>query len=184
MANAWEDTVTESAANSRSRHANQVTILALDAAHVPAILTIITNCRREYGLEGRLPSLLEPADYAMLKRFSQPRSGYFTAMVDGVVAGGGGIAPLAGGTSSICELQRMYVSPVYRGLGVGQRIFIACLEAARASRYEQCYAETIAEMTAALAFYRRHGFRDLAAPLGQTGHHLNDRWLLLDIGRD
>ena len=33
-------------------------------------------------------------------------------------------------------------------------------------------------MHAALEFYGRHGFRDLQAPLGRTGHEHNDRWMM------
>ena len=33
-------------------------------------------------------------------------------------------------------------------------------------------------MHAALEFYARHGFRDLQAPVGRTGHEHNDRWMM------
>ena len=44
--------------------------------------------------------------------------------------------------------------------------------------YVRCYLETITEMHAALEFYGRHGFQDLQAPLGRTGHEHSDRWLV------
>jgi putative acetyltransferase len=42
----------------------------------------------------------------------------------------------------------------------------------------RCYLETVTQMQAALEFYGRHGFRDLRAPIGHTGHAHNDRWMM------
>jgi hypothetical protein len=36
-------------------------------------------------------------------------------------------------------------------------------------------------MSTALSFYARHGFRTIGAPMGETKHCHNDRWLLLEI---
>jgi putative acetyltransferase len=153
----------------------------LEAPDVTAILEIIRECRREYGLEGRVLSILEPSDYAMFELYRQHRSSYFVAIADGDVAGGGGIAPLADGHQVTCELQRMYLRPANRGHGIGQLLLASCIQAAHRFNFERCYAETISEMTTAVAFYQRHGFRLLTAPLGRTGHGHNDRWMMLDI---
>jgi len=57
----------------------------------------------------------------------------------------------------------------------------ACIRAAQSFSFARCYAETVVQMSTAIAFYERNGFRRLAAPLGQTGHEHNDCWMLLDI---
>jgi putative acetyltransferase len=75
----------------------------------------------------------------------------------------------------------MYLSPESRGTGIGQALLDQCLTGAREFGFGQCYAETIAEMKAALAFYERNGFRRLSKPLGDTGHRHNDCWLLLTL---
>src|SRR6202022_2844523 len=90
---------------------NQVFIRPIEACDVSAILEIISGCRREYGLEGRVHSILEPTDYAMFDLYRQHRSSYFVAVIDGGIVGGGGIAPLADGQQITCELQRMYLRP-------------------------------------------------------------------------
>jgi putative acetyltransferase len=161
--------------------ASQVLIRRLEADDVSAILTIISACRREYGLEGRVDSVLEPADYAILEAYQRERSSYFVAVIDGNIAGGAGIAPLGGADLQTCELQRMYLSPGYRHRGVGRALLAACIEEAERYEFKYCYAETIAEMVTALSFYERHGFRRLEAPIGQTGHNHNDRWMMLQI---
>jgi putative acetyltransferase len=160
---------------------NQVFIRPLEASDVSAVLEIISGCRREYGLEGRVHSILEATDYAMLDLYQQHRSSYFVAVVDGGIVGGGGIAPLADGQQITCELQRMYLHPANRGLGIGQLLLAACIPAAQRFGFERCYAETISAMTTALAFYQRNGFRSLTAPVGCTGHSHNDCWTMLDI---
>jgi putative acetyltransferase len=80
-----------------------------------------------------------------------------------------------------CELQRMYPCSEYRGRGVGQSLLNACIGFAQSKGFDRCYAETISEMTGAIAFYRRNGFRKLKAPVGQTNHGHNDYWLLLEM---
>jgi putative acetyltransferase len=161
--------------------ANRVLIRRLEAEDVSAILEIISACRREYGLESRVDSILEPTDYAILEVYRRERSSYFVAVIDGHIAGGGGIAPLGGANPQTCELQRMYLRPENRHLRVGHALFAACIEQSRRYRFEYCYAETISEMATAITFYERHGFRRLAAPVGDTGHGHNNRWMMLNI---
>ena len=54
----------------------------------------------------------------------------------------------------------------------------AASAAAKQFLYVRCYLETVTQMQAALEFYGRHGFRDLRAPIGRTGHEHNDRWMM------
>jgi putative acetyltransferase len=160
---------------------NRVLIRRLEAEDVSAILEITCACRREYGLEGRVDSILEPTDYAILEVYRRERSSYFVAVIDGNIAGGGGIAPLGGANPQTCELQRMYLRPENRHLRVGHALLAGCIEQAKRYQFEYCYAETICEMVTALSFYERHGFRRLAAPVGRTGHGPNNRWMMLNI---
>jgi putative acetyltransferase len=161
--------------------ANQVLIRRLEADDVSAILRIISASRREYGLEGRVDSILERADHAILEAYQRERSSYFVAVIDRSIAGGAGIAPLGDANGQTCELQRMYLSPEHRRRGVGRALLAACIREAGRYRFDYCYAETISEMAPALSFYECHGFRRLEAPIGRTGHSHNDRWMMLQI---
>jgi len=160
---------------------SRVTVRRLEQIDVPAVLEIISDCRREYKLERRVQSVLEPSDHALFDIYQRPRSAYFVAVVAGEVAGGAGIAPLADGHRSTCELQRMYLRKLHRGTGIGHALLTQCLQSAWEFKFEQCYAETITEMTIAIAFYERHGFRRLNAPVGATGNGHNDCWLVLAL---
>ncbi len=153
-------------------------IRPLELADVPALLTIIADSRREYGLADRCVELLEPADHARYANDQRQRTLYFVAMWQGEIVGGAGVAPLSGSDPLTCELQRMYLRADARGRGIGDALLQRCLAAAKQFLYVRCYLETITQMQAALEFYGRHGFRDLEAPVGRTGHGHSDRWLM------
>ncbi len=153
-------------------------IRPIEAADVPALLTIIASSRAEYGVAERGVELLEPADHALYANYQRQRSLYFVALLDGVIVGGAGVAPLAGADPLTCELQRMYLCVAARGRGIGDVLLERCLAAAKQFLYVRCYLETITQMQAAVEFYGRHGFRNLQAPLGRTGHAHSDRWMM------
>jgi putative acetyltransferase len=153
-------------------------IRPVEPADVPALLTIIADTRGEYGIAERGVELLDPADHALYATYQRQRTLYFVAMLNGEVVGGAGVAPLAGADPLTCELQRMYLRVDARGRGVGGALLQHCLAAAKQFLYVRCYLETVTQMQAALEFYGRHGFRDLPAPVGRTGHEHNDRWMM------
>jgi putative acetyltransferase len=156
----------------------ELQIRPIEPADVPALLTIIADSRREYGLAERGVELLDAADRELYDAYQRQRTLYFVAVRDGEVVGGAGVAPLTAADPLTCELQRMYLRPDARGRGIGDALLEHCLGAARQFLYVRCYLETVTQMHAALEFYGRHGFRDLQKPLGQTGHEHNDRWMM------
>jgi putative acetyltransferase len=145
---------------------------------VPVLLKIIADSRREYGIAEKGADLLEPADRELYSNYQRQRTLYFVALLGGDIVGGAGVAPLAGADPLTCELQRMYLRKDVRGRGIGDALLQRCLAAARQFLYVRCYLETVTQMRPALEFYGRHGFRDLQAPLGRTGHGHNDRWMM------
>jgi putative acetyltransferase len=160
---------------------DRLEIRPIEPADVPALLRIIASSRAEYGIGERGVELLEPADLALFDTYQRQRTLYFVALLAGEIVGGAGVAPLAGADPLTCELQRMYLRADARGRGIGDALLERCLAAARQFLYVRCYLETVSEMQAALEFYGRHGFRDLKAPVGQTGHDHSDRWLMRSL---
>jgi putative acetyltransferase len=153
-------------------------IRPIQPADVPALLDIIADSRREYGIDMKGVPVLEPADHALFETYHRQRTMYFVAISGGEIVGGAGVAPLPGADPLTCELQRMYLRADARGRGIGEALLQRCLAAARQFLYVRCYLETVAQMQGALEFYARHGFISLRAPLGRTGHEHNDRWML------
>ena len=146
-----------------------------------AIAAIIRAVMPEFGADGPGFAIHDTEVDAMCAAYAQPRSSYFVVERDGVVVGGGGVAPLAGGEPDVCELRKMYFLPATRGIGAGRAMMERCLDAARAHGFKRCYLETLTGMDAAQALYLRSGFAPICAPLGGTGHHGCDRWYLREL---
>jgi len=146
-----------------------------------AVAAIIRTVMPEFGATGDGFAINDPEVDWMHRAYSAPRSAYFVVETDGVVIGGGGVAPLEGGDRDTCELRKMYFLPEARGLGAGAAVMARCLDAARAFGFSRCYLETLRGMDAAKKLYERTGFRRLDAPLGDTGHGGCNAFYALDL---
>ncbi len=132
--------------------------------------SIIRTVMPEFGATGCGFAINDPEVDWMSRAYAQPQCAYFVVEDEGVVLGGGGIAPLEGGDAATCELRKMYFLPAARGRGAGAAMMERCLEAARELGFRQCYLETLSGMDAAMKLYERSGFRRRDAPMGDTGH--------------
>ena len=146
-----------------------------------AIAAIIRKVMPEFGADGPGFAIHDAEVSAMSAAYSAPRSAYFVIEVDGVVMGGGGIAPLQHADAGICELRKMYFLPEARGSGAGAAMMARCLQAARDAGFRQCYLETLTGMDAAMRLYERSGFRRIDGPMGATGHGGCNTFYLLDL---
>ena len=146
-----------------------------------AMAAIIRAVMPEFGAIGDGFAINDPEVDWMSRGYSQPRSAYFVVEREGVVLGGGGVAPLEGGDGGTCELRKMYFLPQARGLGAGTAMMERCLQAARGFGFARCYLETLCGMDAAMRLYERSGFRRIDAPLGDTGHGGCNTFYLLDF---
>ncbi|MDA9303627.1 GNAT family N-acetyltransferase [Flavobacteriaceae bacterium] len=106
----------------------------------------------------------------MFDSYQEDKAIYFVIDHEGQVKGGAGIKALPSGKSSICELQKMYISPDARGKGYSKQLLDSCLEAAKSMGYTQCYLETLSELTTAQKLYKQYGFEYLETSMGNTGH--------------
>ena len=70
------------------------------------------------------------------------------------------LKPLDG--DGVCEIKRLYIRPEARGAGLGEALVAAVVAAAKAAGHAEIRLDTLAEMTAARALYRRFGFVDIA----------------------
>ena len=106
---------------------------------------------------------------------------YYIVEKDGEIFGGAGIKQLDNYVGNICELQKMYFLPEARGIGLGSEIMEICLRKAKEFGFEKCYLETLPYMEEARKLYRKVGFTDLEAPMGDTGHYSCNLWMLKDL---
>jgi putative acetyltransferase len=118
---------------------------------------------------------------AMFENYEKDKAAYFIVEEDGLVVGGAGISKLDNHKGNICELQKMYFSPIARGRGIGSEMIDRCLSKAREYGYEQCYIETMSFMEAAQKLYKTYGFKYLEGPIGDTGHYSCGVHMILDL---
>ena len=147
----------------------------------PFLANIIRNTFREFHLAKPGTAFYDKALDDLYSTFQQPRSRYHVGLIDGQIAGGGGIYPSDGLPPTICELVKMYLLPAARGKGLGSLLIDKCLDTARLFGYLQVYIETMPEFGKAISLYEKRGFRHLDGALGNTGHYICTVWMLIDL---
>ena len=109
--------------------------------------------------------------------YAPPAGRLWLATVDGALAGCVGFRPHEG--ERACEMKRLWLRPVYRNLGLGRRLAVTSIEAARAAGYRTICLDTLGFMDAARALYASLGFHEIPA---YYDNPLDDvRYLALDL---
>ncbi len=109
--------------------------------------------------------------------YAPPKGGLWIASVDGELAGCIGFRPHD--VTGACEMKRLWLRPAYRGLGLGRRLAVICIESARAAGYRSICLDTLSFMDAARALYAELGFHEIPA---YYDNPLEDvRYLELDL---
>jgi len=156
----------------------EFSIRPIASADDPGIAAIIRSVMPEFGANGPGFAIHDPEVDHMASAYARPGCAYFVVESEGVVVGGGGIAPLDGGDPAVCELRKMYFLPSVRGIGAGRAMIQRCLDSARAAGFKQCYLETLTGMDAAQALYEKANFQRIPASMGSTGHFGCNRFYL------
>ena len=167
--------------DSTLRRSDTFHIRTIESRDDAALAAIIRTVMPEFGATGTGFAINDPEVDWMHRAYAQPRCAYFVVERNGIVEGGGGVAPLDGGDADTCELRKMYFLPSLRGMGAGAAVMARSLESARAIGFRRCYLETLCGMDAAMRLYERTGFRRIDGPLGATGHGGCNTFYLLDL---
>ena len=92
--------------------------------------------------------------------YESPQGCILLAEESGHFVGCVALRPLDG---KICEMKRLYVSPKYRGHGVGRMLACAVIGKAREIGYEKMRLDTIISMKEARALYYSLQFKNIEA---------------------
>ena len=158
-----------------------IVIRKIELSDNPILANIVRGTLTEFGVNRPGTVFADPETDQMFSLYSKPRTVYYNAEVDGKIVGGAGIAPLQNGDPSVCELQKMYLLPEARGLGLGKVLIEKCLAFAKENGFKQCYLETLPELSQAVKVYEKFGFKKLDKPMGNTGHFSCDVWMIKDL---
>ena len=159
-----------------------ITIRPIQPSDNAALAVIIRSALKEFGANHPGTVYYDATTDALYELFREPHSGYFVALIDDKIVGGGGIFPTEGLPEGTCELVKMYLSPEARGTGLGRNLIETSLAFAKETGYKNVYLETMPELKQALKVYARFGFDYLSAPMGNSGHTGCSLWMLKQLG--
>ncbi len=144
----------------------------------PAIASIVRDVLMEMGAPKVGTAYADPYLDSLFEVYAIPKAVYFVIEKNEKIIGGAGIMQLENSEENICELQKMYLLPEGRGLGLGKELIDKCIDKASEFGFESCYIETMTYMEDAQKLYKKVGFYYLDKPLGNTGHSSCPVWML------
>ena len=157
----------------------QIRLIGTDDNSIVA--EIIRQVMTEFQAVGCGYSINDSEISDMHTAYALKGSAFYVVTLHDRVLGCGGFGPLTGGDSEICELRKMYFKSELRGMGVGAKLLILCLEEAKRAGFKRCYLETMDSMEQARRLYGKHDFKYLDEPLGNTGHSSCGTWMAKDL---
>jgi putative acetyltransferase len=158
-----------------------ITFRKIEPSDNREIADLIRGVFREFGVDRPGTVYTDPTTDHLYELFRLPRSVYWIAEVDGVMAGGCGVYPTAGLPEGCAELVKFYLSAPNRGKGIGKSLMERCFISAREMEFRQLYLETFPELAKAVGMYEKAGFRYLPEPLGDSGHFSCNIWMLKEL---
>ncbi|MFY7651337.1 MAG: GNAT family N-acetyltransferase [Chitinophagaceae bacterium] len=159
-----------------------ITIRPIEKIDNQGIAKIIRNTLTEFKANKPGTVYYDSSTDFLFELFTKtPNSQYFVALNNNELVGGAGIFPTPNLPAGTCELVKMYLLPHVRGIGLGKKLIATAIEWAKATGYNQIYLETMPELNKAVKVYEKLGFHYLSEPLGNSGHHGCDLWMLKEI---
>jgi putative acetyltransferase len=146
-----------------------------------ALAKIIRQSLSEFGANKPGTVYFDKSTDHLYELFEAPKALYNILLINDEVVGGAGIFPTDGLEEDTCELVKMYLSKASRGKGLGKRLLLYCMNAAKENGFKKMYIETMPELTVAIPMYEKFGFNYLQKPMGNSGHTGCKIWMLKDL---
>lgn len=160
---------------------NNIVIREITAADDLQIAAVIRSVLSEFGVPKVGTAYADEALDKMTDTYNKGKATYFVIDDNGKIIGGAGVSQLDKFDGNVCELQKMYFLPEARGVGLGTKMMMTCLDHAKQFGFEKCYLETMPYMDDARKLYKKVGFKMLEKPMGDTGHYSCNVWMIKDI---
>lgn len=153
------------------------TIKAEDNARVAELIRSILE---SYGLDKPGTAYFDPQlDDLSSYYASLHGAGYYVLEENGAILGCGGFGPV---NQEICELQKLYVHPSYRGQGLASKLIQQIFQDAQNAGYQHIYLETAEVLGEAVKAYEHWGFSSLGQALANdAGHTAMDIWMIKEL---
>jgi GNAT superfamily N-acetyltransferase len=132
-------------------------------ARVPDDICVVRALMREYtselGIDLGFQGFEDELHY-LPGEYTPPRGRLLVVRAGEGLVGMAAIRPL---DDDACELKRMYLQNSWRGHGLGRRLAVAAIEAAREAGYQVMRLDTLSRLEPALVLYRSMGFVEIPA---------------------
>ena len=145
------------------------------------IASIIRGALEDYGANKPGTVYFDPTTDDMFKLFETENSAYYIAELEGEIVGGCGIFPTLNLPTGYVELVKIYMHRSARKKGIGSALMEKCKEKALELGFTHLYLESLPELNAAVTMYQKVGFKQLNAPLGESGHFACNLWMELEL---
>ena len=119
-----------------------------------SVVSLVVDTLAEFGFSSQVGGI-ERDLQEIQERYSGARAGFWVAEASGEVVGTVAIRPKRADT---CELKRLYVRPVQRGTGLGQRLYVHAESFARGAGFERVWLDSSRRFAKAHRLYERNGF--------------------------
>lgn len=126
-------------------------------ADIPALQELFREYARSVGNEICFQTF-EKEVAALPGAYAPPQGQILVATDAQTLAACVGLRPL---TPQICEMKRLYVRPAFRNTGLGRNLTDNTLTLAATLGYTALRLDTLPQMTAAIALYRKLGFLEI-----------------------
>jgi putative acetyltransferase len=150
-------------------------VLSTDNAEMAQI---IRSSLKSHGLDIPGTVYTDPTTDDLFSLFNRPDSIYYIAEENQQILGGCGIYPTKDLPPGHVELVKLYLREDAKGKGLGRLLMEEAINWARSRGHSHVYLETLNELATAVGLYEKLGFEKLMAPLGDSGHHACDIWML------
>ncbi len=136
----------------------------------------------EQGWSGAFEDLITRIYAEYVESPIAPPKALWVAERGGVIAGSVFIIPAAGEPEGTAQLRMLYVEPMFRGQGIGQRLVAEAIAFARASGYRRIMLWTQDCLVAARRIYQAAGFSLVREDRHQSfGADLNGQYWVLEL---
>lgn len=120
----------------------------------------------------------DPTTDDLYSLFKRADAVCWVAVIKDTVAGCAGIYPTNGLAAGYCEFVKFYLMPDARGMSIGSHLMSTCIQSASALGYTHIYLESFPAFDKAIHLYTKAGFKQLRAPLGNSGHFGCNIWMV------
>lgn len=165
----------------KSRLISEIDVIEITENDDASAANLVRAVMSEFGLARSGSAFTDPELNYMTKAYKQKGYGFHIAKHKGAVVGTAGFGPLKDGPQKTCLIQRMYLAPKFRNLGLGKRLLKKAEHGAKKNGYTHAYLETTAQMIGARKFYESRGYKPLDKPLGGTGYSLCTHWYVKEL---